>query len=606
MGVTGLWKLLESTGKPINPETLEGKILAVDISIWLNQAVKGVRDRDGNAVLNAHLLTLFHRLCKLLFFRIRPVFVYDGDAPLLKKQTLAIRRQRREEMSRESRQTNEKLLHTFLKRQAIKAALGDRSEESVPSLSSVRRDDQDDIYVLPALPPDEDRDERSSEEEGEGDESLQTYSSFQEEIYHNPNSVDINSEEFSLMPPEIKHEILKELKEFNKRRRTLYHKPPERSGEFSQYQLAGLLQRNKLNQRLEGVQKEMNHTMNPTGSEEREGKGQHVETRRLVSEDSAHYVLIKGSQKKASAPESRPAPALWSSSPWDRKAKPKGKPEPLWRPVTETDEKKNKPSSSSSCHEEDPPASPRTLQAIQNAMMDSSSEEEDTRPPDDDGSVSPRTLHAIQNAMMDPPAHKHKTYVITSSSDDEEEASGSKNQDKTPGVPSSSVETREHPKQTHPSDSSDPVSTDRTQENKPESEDEEEESGSEVETREPGDGAVNLKQTHPRDSSDPVSTDRTQENKPEGEDHDDEEEEESLQRALSRCVMWRKRLTQSSLTPEQKKKIKAPQRKKRRKERKRTGMKKRRPWVKLLLVLSGITSTWRICCRWTETCRMSR
>lgn len=59
-----------------------------DISIWLNQAVKGVRDREGNGVQNAHLLTLFHRICKLLFFRIRPVFVFDGEAPLLKKQTL--------------------------------------------------------------------------------------------------------------------------------------------------------------------------------------------------------------------------------------------------------------------------------------------------------------------------------------------------------------------------------------------------------------------------------------------------------------------------------------------------------------------------------------
>lgn len=59
-----------------------------DISIWLNQALKGVRDRHGNSIENAHLLTLFHRLCKLLFFRIRPIFVFDGDAPLLKKQTL--------------------------------------------------------------------------------------------------------------------------------------------------------------------------------------------------------------------------------------------------------------------------------------------------------------------------------------------------------------------------------------------------------------------------------------------------------------------------------------------------------------------------------------
>lgn len=38
----------------------------------------------------------------------------------------ALRRQRKEELSRESKQTNEKLLKTFLKRQAIKAALGDR------------------------------------------------------------------------------------------------------------------------------------------------------------------------------------------------------------------------------------------------------------------------------------------------------------------------------------------------------------------------------------------------------------------------------------------------------------------------------------------------
>lgn len=47
------------------------------------------------------------------------------------------------------------------------------------------------------------------------------------EFYDNPNSVDINSEEFTSLPPEMKHEILKEMKEFSKRRRTMYHKPPE-------------------------------------------------------------------------------------------------------------------------------------------------------------------------------------------------------------------------------------------------------------------------------------------------------------------------------------------------------------------------------------------
>lgn len=49
----------------------------------------------------------------------------------------------------------------------------------------------------------------------------------QEELYDNPNSVDINSEEFASLPPEMKHEILKDMKEFSKRRRTMYQKPPE-------------------------------------------------------------------------------------------------------------------------------------------------------------------------------------------------------------------------------------------------------------------------------------------------------------------------------------------------------------------------------------------
>lgn len=134
MGVQGLWKLLECSGRPVSPEALEGKVLAVDISIWLNQALKGVRDRHGNAIENAHLLTLFHRLCKLLFFRIRPIFVFDGDAPLLKKQTLAKRRQKKDSASIDSRKTTEKLLKTFLKRQALKTAFRSKRNEVLPVL----------------------------------------------------------------------------------------------------------------------------------------------------------------------------------------------------------------------------------------------------------------------------------------------------------------------------------------------------------------------------------------------------------------------------------------------------------------------------------------
>ena len=69
MGVFGLWTLMEPAGKPVAVESLSHKLLAVDISIWLNQAVRGFRDRQENAVPHIHLLGLYHRICKLLFYR---------------------------------------------------------------------------------------------------------------------------------------------------------------------------------------------------------------------------------------------------------------------------------------------------------------------------------------------------------------------------------------------------------------------------------------------------------------------------------------------------------------------------------------------------------
>ena len=46
------------------------------------------RDDFGNAISNGHLKGLFHRICKLLFFNIRPVFVFDGATPEIKLKTV--------------------------------------------------------------------------------------------------------------------------------------------------------------------------------------------------------------------------------------------------------------------------------------------------------------------------------------------------------------------------------------------------------------------------------------------------------------------------------------------------------------------------------------
>ena len=47
-----------------------------------------MRDKFGNPVYNAHLIVIFQRLCKLLFYKVKPIFVFDGGVPELKKKTI--------------------------------------------------------------------------------------------------------------------------------------------------------------------------------------------------------------------------------------------------------------------------------------------------------------------------------------------------------------------------------------------------------------------------------------------------------------------------------------------------------------------------------------
>jgi hypothetical protein len=41
MGVTGLWPLISVAGRHVTPDELRHQVLGVDVSIWLNQIVKG-------------------------------------------------------------------------------------------------------------------------------------------------------------------------------------------------------------------------------------------------------------------------------------------------------------------------------------------------------------------------------------------------------------------------------------------------------------------------------------------------------------------------------------------------------------------------------------
>ncbi|GAB4854795.1 hypothetical protein Ancab_023380 [Ancistrocladus abbreviatus] len=120
MGVQGLWDLLAPVGRRVSVETLAMKCLAIDASIWLIQFMKAMRDEKGEMVRNAHLIGFFRRICKLLFLRTKPVFVFDGGTPVLKRRTVIARRRQRENAQAKIRKTAEKLLLNQLKTMRLK------------------------------------------------------------------------------------------------------------------------------------------------------------------------------------------------------------------------------------------------------------------------------------------------------------------------------------------------------------------------------------------------------------------------------------------------------------------------------------------------------
>ncbi|GAB0179163.1 DNA repair protein complementing XP-G cells-like [Grus japonensis] len=271
--------------------------------------------------------------------------------------------------------------------------------EALPSITQVRREEIDDIYVLPSL---EHEEKNSSEEEDEKEWEVRMTQKqmLQEELCENPHSVDIESEDFHKLPPEIKHEILTDMKEFTKRKRTLFEAMPE-------YQLRGLLKKSSLNRCIENVQKELNQQHSGEIQTQYENEGgfvKEVESRKVVSEDTSHYILIKGIQAKEATGRDVETTAGPSSKMLEFTKLNKSNESPANAKLVASDKLQTEKDNVATA-----PPSPRTLLAIQAAMVESSSEEElgeeDTgqlnvnQSVTEEGSVSPRTLQAIQQAL---------------------------------------------------------------------------------------------------------------------------------------------------------------------------------------------------------------
>ncbi|CAN8021316.1 unnamed protein product [Ixodes persulcatus] len=237
MGVQGLWQILEPAGKPVALETLESKVLAVDISMWLHQALKGMRDSEGGPAANAHLVALFHRACKLLFYGVKPVFVFDGGVPQLKKQTLAARHQRRAALLADAQRKARLRLLT--------------SRRNVGAHPSVRNPQvENDIYALPPLPP------HWSKIYGEQEDEELSWS--RPGVGLSPRElslIDFDSEEFEELPAELRHEALRAMQHQQRwgRKKQL----PKDSEAFSNYQLTQLMRKRRLESKANKARREM-------------------------------------------------------------------------------------------------------------------------------------------------------------------------------------------------------------------------------------------------------------------------------------------------------------------------------------------------------------
>ena len=97
-------------GRQVTLEDLSGRSIAIDAFNTLYQFLAMIRQPDGTPLMDrdgrvtSHLSGLFHRSAALLEIGIRPVYVFDGKPPELKKKTLEDRRAAKEVAEKEWKQ----------------------------------------------------------------------------------------------------------------------------------------------------------------------------------------------------------------------------------------------------------------------------------------------------------------------------------------------------------------------------------------------------------------------------------------------------------------------------------------------------------------------
>ncbi|KAL6946816.1 hypothetical protein ACO0QE_001665 [Hanseniaspora vineae] len=287
MGVHKLWDILEPSSKPVRLESLNDQRLAVDASIWLYQFLTAVRDKEGNSLQSAHLTGFFRRICKLLYFGIKPVFVFDGAVSPLKKDTIKKRNERRQGKRDDAAKTAKKLLALQLQN-----SVGSSGDKNTPrkanSPASMARSskkplvDYKDEWELPAL-----EEFKYNKTDGRLS-SMEEYQDVLNQIDDELTNVDLDSinpasKEFGKLPASTQYMILYALR-MKSRLRMGYSKEQleeifPSSMDFSKFQIDMVQRRNFFTQKL----------LDSTGLH-----GQsYLSTGKIANEKNKEYQLIR-------------------------------------------------------------------------------------------------------------------------------------------------------------------------------------------------------------------------------------------------------------------------------------------------------------------------
>lgn len=218
----------------------------------------------------------------------KPIFVFDGGVPALKRQTLTARRQRKLQSLDKAEVSRQRILSAYLQQQLqrhakralppslrMQARLGQISSNKSPSVSPKKRkpgsttaddrsqdavdEDLESFRAALVAKLEDDMDEvnpqHGTASDSDDEVNPQTY---HYGVDYSENFGVIQAPEFDTLPLETQHEILFEMQESRKMNSWgKFDKMPKDLSKFSNFQMDRLVKRRTLQKKIQSVQQEM-------------------------------------------------------------------------------------------------------------------------------------------------------------------------------------------------------------------------------------------------------------------------------------------------------------------------------------------------------------